>query len=482
MLAFIGLTTIVLISTLGLARWSFDQGFRDYVNAIEMIRLGRISNHLSRVYLENNRDWSSIEPSMFKKHLESRRYQDPLQRQLMLQCEKKKDNPDFVYLGPPLKQLFESGKNARENQSNRHPTAIFDLQGQKIFGDELDSSDSQLAVTAVTVGGTTIAYLKSSPVRLLNTSIETDYSRQQWTTSGFIAAQSLLLALIASFILVKILMKPIRKLIFGVNEISKGNYSQPFSEERYDEFGQLMSNINHLTYTLKKTQDTRQRWLADISHELRTPLTVLTADIELLKEGIRPLNQDSLSLIDKEVSALRVMTDDLYQLSVSDIGGLRYEYSDLDLKEQVLEVIETYKFSAEAKGLELVFSEADRCIICADRKRIKQLLSNLLSNAIAYTDAPGKIVFKLRAHVGKVVLILTDTAPGPRPEDCAQLFEPLYRKDESLSRRTSGAGLGLAICRNIVEAHRGTIVAAPSGLGGLEVSIELPISHEKTTR
>lgn len=441
MLAFIGLTSIVLISTLGLARWSFDQGFLDYVNATEAIRLQRISGRLSVLYLAHDQDWKKIDPTILIDEL----------------------------------GLTEVGLNSG------HPTAIFDLQGVKIFGDRLDGPEDEFTVSSIRLEGQTIAYLKSSPQRLLSSSIETNYSRQQLATSGFIAVQSLLLAIIVSFILVKFLLKPLRKLIFGINEISKGNYSEPFAEKRADEFGQLMSNVDHLAYTLRKSQDTRQRWLADISHELRTPLTVLTADIDLLKHGIRPLTQDSLLLIDKQVAALRVMTDDLYQLSVSDIGGLRYEYNNIDLTEQVLEVLETYKSSAESKGLALDFNQTGRHIIRADKERIRQLLSNLLSNSIAYTDAPGKVMFNLSSEAGKILLTLKDTAPGASFEECTQLFDPLYRQDKSRNRQVSGAGLGLAICRNIVEAHQGIITAAPALMGGIEIKVELPISHEKIT-
>ena len=478
MLVFIGLTTAVLVSTLGLAHWSFEQGFRDYAKAIELVRLKKVSKQLGILYRENNRNWSLVEPSILLGYLNYLdHYPHKLTREVLVPQKNKGINYSGIGSSDPENRLtsFEIGHHPV------HPTALFNLQRRRLLGADLDWYNNDLVDLPVIIDGEVVAYLKSSPLRLLKSSIETGSSKH-WTTGGFIAAKVLFLALIVSLILDKLLLKPIRKLIDGVNEISKGNYSQQFSENGSDEFGRLMDDINHLTHTLKKTQETRQRWLADISHELRTPLTVLTADVELLKEGVRPFSDESLFGIDHEVTALRSMTDDLYQLSVSDIGGLSYEYADINLKDHIVDAINAYRSIAEAKGIDLVFSETDDFVISADSKRIKQLLSNLLKNSINYTDAPGKVEVKLRTNKRKVLLMLSDTAPSPGTEDCTLLFEPLYRNDDLRSSWTSGAGLGLAICRNIVEAHRGEIVAAPSSLGGLVICIVLPFGSEKKNR
>lgn len=113
----------------------------------------------------------------------------------------------------------------------------------------------------------------------------------------------------------------------------------------------------------------------------------------------------------------------------------------------------------------------------ADSQRLDQLFINLLENALAYTDAPGRIEVILSSSGDKIAIKIQDTPPGVDEADCEKLFEPLYRHELSRNRRTAGVGLGMAICRNIVDAHQGSITATPSELGGLCIELIFPISH-----
>ena len=246
-----------------------------------------------------------------------------------------------------------------------------------------------------------------------------------------------------------------------------------------DEFGQLMDDLNQLTHTLDKNQSSRRRWIADISHELRTPLAILTGEIEALKDGIRPFNQEQLHSLDQEIKRLRHLTDDLYELSISDLGGLRYEFADVDLSACVAHLVKSHEFSAHEKGIAIAVDGESELVIKADANRINQLLTNLIRNSLAYTDVPGHLTFNLQVKNGSAHLSISDTPPGVTMEECSQLFEPLFRQDASRTRRGEGAGLGLAICQNIVEAHRGTIVAQPSVEGGLQIVIKLPLAKRQ---
>ena len=117
-------------------------------------------------------------------------------------------------------------------------------------------------------------------------------------------------------------------------------------------------------------------------------------------------------------------------------------------------------------------------MILADSQRLDQLLVNLLENSLAYTDSPGRIEIALSSTRNSVVITIEDTPPGVEEDEYEKLFEPLYRHEVSRSRRTAGAGLGLAICRNIVDAHQGTITASRSKLGGLCIQLVFPVTEE----
>jgi two-component system sensor histidine kinase BaeS len=269
-------------------------------------------------------------------------------------------------------------------------------------------------------------------------------------------------------------------MIAGVGRLSAGDYSQRMQEQRQDELGQLTRDIDHLATTLEESQSARRRLLADVSHELRTPLTVLSGEIEALKDGLRAFDDTQLDSLDQEVQRLRHLVNDLYQLSLSDAGGLRYEFASMDLAQCVRDASANLQTRASQAGLSLHIKadSSSQVLVFADVRRIDQLLSNLLENAIAYTDAPGTVEINLSSNDQRVMLRIDDTAPGASESECEQLFEPLYRKESSRTRRSGGAGLGLAICRNIVTAHGGTILAAPSPLGGISIVIDLPLDKE----
>jgi len=359
------------------------------------------------------------------------------------------------------------------------PTALFDLQGKKIVGHDFFRQGRESIDVPVVVDGQTIAILKSEPKRRLDSTIETAFSRQQWITSGVIGVASLLFAALVSWGLVALLLSPVRRMIDGVNRLSRGDYSQQLADNRHDEFSQLIGDINHLTNTLEKNQTSRRRWIADISHELRTPLAILVGEIEALKDGIRQFNAEQLESIDQEIQRLRHLTDDLYELSLSDMGGLRYEFAEIDLADCVTQVIKSHELSATEKGITMTFEGESSVLISADSKRINQLLTNIIRNSLDYTDSPGRVECSLQLRRGSTILNISDTAPGVPQDECSQLFEPLYRQDASRTRRGSGAGLGLAICKNIVEAHRGSIAATSAVLGGLQIIIELPLAQKE---
>ena len=158
---------------------------------------------------------------------------------------------------------------------------------------------------------------------------------------------------------------------------------------------------------------------------------------------------------------------------------MRYEFADVDLSACVAHLVKSHEFSAHEKGIAIAVDGESELVIKADANRINQLLTNLIRNSLAYTDVPGHLTFNLQVKNGSAQLSISDTPPGVTMEECSQLFEPLFRQDASRTRRGEGAGLGLAICQNIVEAHRGTIVAQPSVEGGLQIVIKLPLAKRQ---
>ncbi len=464
----LGLTLLVLLATLGLARWSFERGFLDYVNALEQERLERIALELEQDYLAAGKSWAFLTPEIFDALLRPSAPAGPGPRGALPPADAPGDGRPPMGRPPPPLEIVDQAP----------PTALFDVNDRHIAGNRrINGSIEQIRVPIV-VDGALVGELRSVPRRQLGSPQETEFSKQQMKASWVIGIASLALALGVSLVLARGLLAPVRRMISGVARLSNGDYSTPLNESRADEIGQLMSDLDRLASTLEKSRSARRRWQADISHELRTPMTVLAGEIEALKDGVRSFDRQQLHSLDEEVERLQHLIDDLYELSLSDVGGLRYEFTTVDLKDCVESALETIRKRASGQGIELVVKGDADTLVNADARRMDQLFRNLVENSLAYTDSPGRVEVTVTRDVERAVIEIQDTPPGVTGAECENLFEPLYRRDASRSRSTAGAGLGLAICRNIVEAHGGAITASPSALGGLCMRIELPMARE----
>ncbi len=195
-----------------------------------------------------------------------------------------------------------------------------------------------------------------------------------------------------------------------------------------------------------------------------------------MQDGIRSANPENLSLLKRNVDSISFIVDDLYELSLVDVGALKFHKSQFDLAELVREVVGEFEEKLAKKGLHI---ECDRvpqaeCMCHADKKRIVQVLSNLVENSFRYTDAPGTIRVGLSLNQSQYELTVEDSSPGVPNEALDRIFDRLYRLENSRNRETGGAGLGLSICKGIIEGHGGSIHAQSSELGGIKQIIVIP--------
>jgi len=287
----------------------------------------------------------------------------------------------------------------------------------------------------------------------------------------------LLVSALLSLPLARRLVRPIKALAAATHRLASGRYETRVEEERGDELGQLTRDFNALALTLEKNEQARRQWIADISHELRTPLAVLRGEIEALQDGVRPMGTEALGSLHAEALHLGRLVDDLYQLALSDLGALSYRKETVELGPLLEEALAPFRTEFERKGIALAVAGTRSAVpLFADPERLRQLFSNLLENALRYTDADGRLEIEVIRKDERAEMVFRDSAPGVPAADLERLFERLFRVEGARRRATGGAGLGLAICRNIAEAHSGTITAAPSPLGGVAITVTLPLA------
>ena len=436
MAAFLGLTVLVLVATLGLARWSFERGFLDYVNNLEQTRLERASQALAQEYVRAGNNWDDLNHRRLRHILDSAHPYGTEGPAHPPSAPPHRARP--IGEGPPPGHRPPPGGAVALHL----PTALYDGLGKLVIGSALPGSHTHLHRASVVVDGETVGELRSALREQLLSSQETAFSKQQYQASWAIGTVALVLAVGVSLLLARGMLSPIRRMLSDVDKLSHGDYSVCLDSGRKDELGDLMNNLDRLAVTLSETRESRQRWFADVSHELRTPVTVLSGELEAMLDGVRDSDTAQLESLSQEVQRLRFLIDDLYELSISDIGGLRYEFTELNLEELVFSVVESQSARAEDMGLSINF-RGERLLVTGDLNRLDQLLLNLLTNSINYTDGPGSIDITVSLEGGVAVIEIDDTAPGINASECDRLFEPLYRHEASRSRRTGAPAWAL---------------------------------------
>jgi heavy metal sensor kinase len=250
----------------------------------------------------------------------------------------------------------------------------------------------------------------------------------------------------------------------------------PLAGSPQDEVGQLIRAFNE---TLERLEDlfTRQRrFLADVSHELRTPLTVIKGNVGLVRK-LGEADEESLNGIEQEVDRLTRMVGDLLLLAQAESGRLPLALGPVELDTVLLEVFQQMRVLAGEK-IQIRVTEIDQVLVTGDRDRLKQVLVNLVGNAVQYTPGGGTVSLALRKTDQQVQIIINDTGQGIPAADLPHIFERFYRGEKSRKRSSasSGFGLGLSIAFWIVKAHGGTIEVTSKEGQGTTFCVWLPLS------
>jgi two-component system sensor histidine kinase BaeS len=215
--------------------------------------------------------------------------------------------------------------------------------------------------------------------------------------------------------------------------------------------------------------------MADVSHELRTPLAVLRGELEALQDGVRRPDSAAFSSLQSEVALLTKLVDDLHQLSLSDLGALAYRKSAVNASALLQLSVAAFRERFQHKSIQLTTHLHPEAVIFGDPDRLNQLFNNLMENSLRYTDDGGQLEVETELRQQRLIIHWRDSAPGISDEQLALIFERFYRAESSRNRASGGSGLGLAICAKIVEAHDGRLYADHSALGGVQITVELPL-------
>jgi two-component system sensor histidine kinase BaeS len=483
---FVTLLAAVLVVVVGmffLIHRSFDRGFLNYVNTVELKRLDSLARDLEAAYGDQG-EWTFLEdnPQLWRQFLAASTPEgpqfDPLADGILTR------EPRSRRRRPGMGGGMRQGRNPRHSfrREMKHlfefRVVLLDAEKNVVIGPRENPSDMKL--TPLKHEAVPVGFLGHLPREDVLARHQLQFVRQQKKSFTIISLIIAVLATLIAFPLASRLVRRINALADGTHRLAAGKYRTRLEKGPADELGQLTRDFNSLALTLEKNEHGRRQWVADISHELRTPMAVLRGEIEALQDGVRQLTPEAIRSLHGEVMRLNRLVDDLFQLSMSDIGALTYRKEKVDGGASLNQAADLFRTEFARKNISLTAQVPSRgeLYLFADPERLQQLFDNLLSNSLKYTDADGELRISCRAVGSGAEILFQDSSPGVPTTDIDRMFERLFRVEDSRSRISGGAGLGLAICRNIVEAHGGDITAEPSPLGGVSVRINLPTGEK----
>ncbi len=295
------------------------------------------------------------------------------------------------------------------------------------------------------------------------------------TGSGFSAFVPVALVIAFVFVLavaraIRRLVVPLGDLIDAAEKVEAGNYAVRVRQRGPRELRSLARAFNSMSARLEGSEEQRRRLLADVTHELRTPLTIMQGNLEALLDGVHPADTAHLEPILDETRVLSRLVDDLRTLSLAEAGALTLHREPTDVAELLADSVGSFRTQADSAGVALT-TEIDGALLHADVDplRIREVLSNLLSNALRYTPRGGRVRVRASAAEGQLRISVSDSGPGIVVDALPHVFDRFYKSDES-----PGAGLGLAIAKSLVVAHGGEITATSESGQGTEMRFTLP--------
>jgi two-component system sensor histidine kinase BaeS len=262
---------------------------------------------------------------------------------------------------------------------------------------------------------------------------------------------------------------PIGDVMEAADRVADGDYSVRVRERGPGEVRRLGRAFNDMTKRLQASDEQRRRLLADVTHELRTPLSVVRGSLEAIADGVYEADAERVAAVLEQTRLMGRLLDDLQTLSTAEAGALNLTLEPTDLEAVVEEVASAFASRAAAGGVELATSRDGSPEATVDPARIRQVLENLVANAVRHTPAGGTVSIGLLRRDDEVELNVSDTGPGIAADELDSIFDRYARSADS-----GGSGLGLAIARSLVEAHGGSIEAESPLGGGATIRVRLP--------
>ena len=491
------LVTSITVVALMIAALQFyaRQNFSEYVRKVEAQRLSELAESLRQEYLEGS-GWERLRGNPGRWHrllrpLGSAAYREPPPamppgfefpfKGLPPNQPPRRDPPRDRPPRAPRQPDFDRHRPPERPPGIEHRLALFDRDRQPVIG-RADSVQGH-TLQEIAVDGETVGWLGLRDEEFPSDPLGIEFMKQQAQAFYLVGALALAIAGIMALLLARHLHSPLRQLIQGTRSLTSRRFDARIEVTSSDELGELARDFNRMAQTHEHYEQLRRQWISDIAHELRTPIAVLQGEIEALQDGIRPAGPGQIASLHAEVVHIGRIVQGLHELSLAESDALNVKKEPLDIVALLRACIKKFESRFAERRIEIADELGDAgatALVAGDTDRLTQVFSNLLENTLRYTDPPGRLSVSRLSTLRDALVYFADTPPGVPTEALPRLFERLYRVDASRSRAHGGSGLGLSICKSIVEAHGGSIVARHAPSGGLMVEISIPLIQKTT--
>ena len=358
---------------------------------------------------------------------------------------------------------------------------LFDAQGNAVFTHPPSGpvEPGAAASAPVMVGDRRIGRVTvSRDDGRLFTAEEVQLRRQLIRTNLIAGVTSAAIALVVALYLAVTLSRPLRRIRAGAEAMGAGDLGARVPESGDDEISAVAEALNSLAETLQQEERLRKESVADLAHELRTPVQGLLARVEAAQDGVLDDAAANLAAMHDEALRLARLLDDLSALADAERPGLLLSVEPVDLGALARAQAGAFADAFADKGIALS-TEAAAVVVDGEPGRLEQIVVNLVSNALRYTDPGGSVTLTVRPEGGSAVLEVTDTGIGISADDLPHVFSRFWRGEKSRSRATGGAGIGLSIVTELVRAHGGTIAVESSPGEGSTFRVTIPASASR---
>lgn len=316
----------------------------------------------------------------------------------------------------------------------------------------------------------------------LLTQADQDFRNKSYQAMIFASLFSVLVAVLAGFILARLLSHPINRVTNAARALKEGNYSARTGMVGEDEIARLGVTFDQMADAIGANRDMERRLVTDVAHELRTPLMAIQSTVEAMIDGVFEADEERLETLNSEVRRLSRLVDALLKLSRLENRANKVEFSKVDLVELVETVVLAHQAYVEESGLDFTYQHDAHVIVNGNADMLRQATANLISNAVRYTPEGGsiKVVVTQGELMGRIMV--QDTGIGFTPDEAKNVFARFWRADAGRARESGGLGIGLSVVKEIADRHNGWVRAEGRPNEGARFTIYIPLYSRTALR